>query len=246
MTAGNTAVVIPTFNERRNISKMVETLAGMYPGIHILVVDDDSPDGTAAAVRDLQGRYANLMLLERARDPGFAPSYRDGFRMVLAEPWCRAVVTMDADFSHDPAEIRHLLDKLADHDVVVGSRYAPGGVVAGLSLRRRLLSRAANIYVRAVLRLSVRDATSGFLCMRREALERLGRETVSNGYAILVELKFLLDRRGCRLAEHPIHFNERREGESKMSADKVWEAMWLPWRIRRTSRSNGSGYATED
>jgi dolichol-phosphate mannosyltransferase len=233
----NAVVVVPTFNERDNIPKLVETLIGLYPDIHILVVDDHSPDGTAQAVRQAQRRHANLMLLERMQNPGFAASYRDGFRQALAEPWCRAVITMDADFSHDPAEIRHLLEKLADHDVVLGSRYTAGGSVKSWNLRRRALSRAANFYVHAVLGLPVHDATSGFLCMRREALERVPvQTTVSEGYAFLVELKYLLGRSGSRLAEHPIVFDERREGQSKMSMGKVWESIWMPWRVRLRSR----------
>jgi dolichol-phosphate mannosyltransferase len=126
-----------------------------------------------------------------------------------------------------------MLPKLAGNDVVVGSRYTAGGSVRNWSLRRRMLSRAANYYVRAVLGVSVRDTTSGFVCMRREALERaVVEQTASDGYAFLAELKYLLVRTGSRIAEHPISFDERREGESKMSAGKMWEALWLPWRIR--------------
>jgi dolichol-phosphate mannosyltransferase len=233
----NAVVVVPTFNERDNIAKLVETLLRLYPEIHILVVDDHSPDGTADAVRAVQGRHGNVKLLERMQNPGFAASYRDGLRQVLAEPWCQAVITMDADFSHDPSEIRHLLDKLPGHDVVLGSRYTAGGGVQCWNLWRRLLSRAANLYVYGVLGLPVRDATSGFLCMRRAALERVPvQHTVSEGYAFLVELKYQLGRSGSRMAEHPITFSERREGQSKMSVGKIWEAAWMPWRIRLRSR----------
>jgi len=226
-------VVVPTFNERDNIAQLVETVFGLYPDIHMLVVDDHSPDGTADVVRGLQSVYRNLMLLERMANPGFGPSYRDGFRDVLAEPWAKAIVTMDADFSHNPAEIAHMLEKLVDNDVVVGSRYAAGGGIGNWGLGRRLLSRGANFYVRSVLGLTAHDATSGFLCLRREALEKLALdESVSDGYAFLVEMKYGLSRACCRMAEHPIVFDERREGQSKMSAGKIWEAVWLPWRIR--------------
>ena len=236
ISAQNTVVVIPTFNERDNIPKLVEALFGLHPEIHILVVDDHSPDGTAEVVRALQPRHANLMLLERMHNPSFAASYRDGLRQVLAEPWCHAVITMDADFSHDPAVIRHFLSKLAGNDLVVGSRYAAGGSVRNWNLRRRMLSRAANFYVHVVLGVPIRDATSGFLCMRREALERVPiQSSASEGYAFLVELKYLLHRSGSRIAEHPISFDERREGQSKMSAGKVWESFWMPWRIRLRS-----------
>ena len=226
-------MVIPTFNERDNIAAIIETVFTLCPAIHILVVDDSSPDGTAAIVREMQSGRPNLMLLERTKNRGFAPSYRDGFRQVLAESWCRAVVTMDADFSHDPAEIAEMLARAAAFDVVVGSRYTKGGSVRNWNLPRRLLSRAANWYVRAVLRLGVRDATSGFLCLRREALERARVDrTASEGYAFLVEMKYLLVRSGSTLVEHPISFDERRQGQSKMSARKMWEAFWLPWRMR--------------
>jgi dolichol-phosphate mannosyltransferase len=229
----NTAVVVPTYNERDNIPKLIDTLLDLYPAIHILVVDDHSPDGTAAVVRAIQSQRCNLMLLERSKNRGFAPSYRDGFRQVCAESWCRAVVTMDADFSHDPAEIGQMLSRLTDHDAVVGSRYIAGGSVRNWNRLRRMLSRGANFYLRAVLGMQVRDATSGFMCMRREALERAAvAQTASEGYAFLVELKHRLLGSGCRVAEHPISFDERREGQSKMSAGKMWEALWIPWRIR--------------
>lgn len=234
----NTVVVIPTFNERGNMEKLVKTLLGAYPEIRILVADDHSPDGTADVVRELQPRFRNLMLLERMQNPGYGPSLRDAFRKALAEPRCQAIVTMDADFSHDPTEVGHLLEKLADHNVVVGSRYTSEGGIGRWSLRRRILSRGANLYVRTILRLGIHDVTSGFLCMRREALKRVPIEQCqSNGYAFLVELKYLLERDGNRMAEHPIFFNERSEGKSKMSTRKIWESIWLPWRIRLRYRS---------
>ncbi len=233
--------MIPTFNERDNTPKLVETLIGLYPEIHVLVVDDHSPDGTSDVVRGLQGRYANLMLLERMQKPGFAASYRDGFRRVLAESWCEAVITMDADFSHNPREIRYLLEKLEGHDAVVGSRYTEGGSVQNWNLRRRILSRSANFYLHQVLGLPVSDTTSGFMCMRREALERVPvQRTASEGYSFLVELKYLLTQAGNRIAEHPITFDERREGQSKMSAGKMWEAFWMPWRIRFGTSPGGN------
>jgi dolichol-phosphate mannosyltransferase len=238
--AQNAIIVVPTFNERDNTPHLVERIFGLYPDIHLLIVDDHSPDGTSDVVRELQPHYPNLMLLERMENHGFAPSYRDGFRKALSEPWCEAAITMDADFSHDPAEIRHLLAKLADNDVVVGSRYVAGGRIGNWGLRRRLLSRGANFYVRTVLGLSARDTTSGFTCMRKSALEKVRvDETVSNGYAFLVEMKYLLKRSGCKIGEHPITFDERREGESKMSMGKIWESVWLPWRVRMGANSHG-------
>ena len=229
----DTVVVIPTYNERDNIGKLIAAILDLYPGIRVLVVDDRSPDGTASVVREAQSGHANVLLLERTGNRGFAASYREGFHKVLAECPCRAIVTMDADFSHSPAEIGKMLNRLSLCDVVVGSRYTAGGSVKNWNLRRRTLSRAANYYVRAVLGLEVRDTTSGFMCIRREALEKAGIEqTSSEGYSFLVELKYLLVRLGSRIAEHPIAFDERREGQSKMSAGKIWEAFWMPWRVR--------------
>jgi dolichol-phosphate mannosyltransferase len=230
---GNAVVLIPTFNESDNIERLIKTLFDLYPDIHVLVADDNSPDGTSAIVRGLQPQRPNLMLLERLHNPGFAASYREGFRQVLAEPWCHAIITMDADFSHNPSEISNLLDHLSDKDVTVGSRYVHGGSVRNWNLRRRMLSRAGNAYVRAVLGVNIHDVTSGFLCMRREALESISMENSSSeGYAFHVELKYLLIRSGSRIAELPISFDERREGKSKMDAGKIWESFWIPWRIR--------------
>jgi dolichol-phosphate mannosyltransferase len=188
-------------------------------------------------VRQLRQEFPNLTLLERMKNRGFAPAYRDGFCQVLKDSRFQVIVTMDADFSHDAGEIRAMLEKLASFDVVLGSRYVSGGSVENWSRWRRGLSRGANAYVHAVLELPVHDVTSGFLCMRREALEGIPfRDSVSEGYAFLVELKYMLSRSGKRLVEHPIAFVERREGQSKMSMDKMWEAFWLPWRIRLGSR----------
>jgi len=229
----NTVVVVPTFNEADNIPNLVETVFGLYPDIHFLIVDDRSPDGTAEIVRGLQPCHPNLELLPRTGPQSFGGSYRDGFRKVLAEAWCQAIVTMDADFSHDPAAIAKLLDLLAANDAVLGSRYVAGGSVSNWALRRRLLSRSANFYVRNVLGVPIRDVTSGFMAMRAGALAALRLDAIaSDGYAFLVELKYTLFRRGCRFREYPIRFEERREGESKMSMGKIWESVWLPWRIR--------------
>ena len=237
ITIRDVVVIVPTFNERDNVPKLIETVFRLYPEIHMLVVDDHSPDGTSDIVRRLEKDYPNLTLLERLHNPGFGCSYRDGFRLALGMPECRAVVTMDSDFSHDPAVIRHLVAGLADRDAVVGSRYAKGGSVENWSRHRRLLSRGANFYVNVVLGLPVRDATAGFMCLRRTALETIPyASTFSEGYAFLVELKYLLRKFHQRLGEYPITFDERREGQSKMSAGKMWESLILPWRIRLGTR----------
>lgn len=243
---GSTLVITPTFNERENVGGLVETLFRLYPDIRFLIVDDHSPDGTADVVRQLQARYPNLLLLERAGAASFARSYLDGFRFALDQAWCGAVVTMDADFSHDPLAIGRLLDGLAAADVVIGSRYTKGGSVRNWNLPRRILSKGGNLYVRTVLGLTPKDATAGFMAIRREmlALAPLG-EMVSDGYAFLVELKYLLVRAGARMAEHPIRFDERREGQSKMSVGKIRESALLPWRIRVRWGAAGKGAARQ-
>jgi dolichol-phosphate mannosyltransferase len=229
----NAVVVVPTFNEAANIPKIVETVFGLYPEIHMLVVDDQSPDGTAEIVRGLQPCHSNLELLARTGDPSFGRSYLDGFRKMLAKDWCQAIVTMDADFSHDPAVIARLLELLDTSDIALGSRYVAGGSVKNWALGRRVLSRSANLYVRAVLGLPIRDTTCGFMCMRAAAVATLPLDAImSDGYAFLVELKYALARQGSCFQEYPIRFDERREGQSKMSVGKVWESAWLPWRIR--------------
>jgi len=232
-TMEDSAIVVPTFNERENIPRLVETIFRLYPAIHLLIVDDHSPDGTSDCVRELQRIHPNLMLIERMRNPGFAPSYRDGFSLVLREPWCRAVISMDADFSHNPAVIAGMLERLAGHDVVIGSRYVKDGGTLNWSLRRRLLSRCANCYVNAILGMRISDATSGFVCMRSTALQGIPfRQSTSEGYTFLVELKYRFAHSGRKMDEIPIIFEERREGQSKMSMGKIWEAAWMPWRIR--------------
>lgn len=239
-------VVIPTFNESDNIGKMAETIFGLYPEIHLLVVDDSSPDGTADVVRRLQPQFPNLALLERVKNPGFGHSYRDGFREAMARESCRAVVMMDADFSHDPAAIQFLVERLSGSGVVVGSRYVAGGGVTNWSLHRRLLSRFANTYVRAVLRIPLRDFTSGFVAVRKELLQCVPLHRInSEGYAFLVDLKYTLVGLGGTIAEYPITFYERREGESKMSGRKIWESVWLPWRIRLAEMMGEAAAAPE-
>ncbi len=224
---------MPTFNERENIANLVEAVFRACPGISVLVIDDSSPDGTAEVVRALQARYPNLRILERSHNPGFGYSYRDGFRQAISDPQCRAVVMMDSDFSHDPVVVPRLVDGLSEFDAAVGSRYIKGGSVKNWNLPRRMLSGAANLFAHVMLQLPVRDATAGFIALRRSALEAIPYDDMySQGYAFLVELKFLLKRSHQRITEFPIRFDERREGRSKMSVGKMWESFVLLCKIR--------------
>lgn len=201
-------------------------------GISVLVVDDNSSDGTQELVRSLKANFKNLFLLERKSNFGYGRSSIAGFKWILERPY-NYIVTMDADFSHDFNVVPALLKKLDDFDVSVGARYIEGGGVKNWNFLRRILSRFANFYVKVILNLPVVDATTGFNAYRSNSLRKLNLEEIrSDGYAFLVELKYWLFRAGCRFVEHPILFSERREGQSKMSRKIIWESIWLPWKIK--------------
>ncbi len=224
--------IIPTYNEKENIVSLVPAIFKVMPQAAVLVVDDDSPDGTAEAVRELGRGYQKLSVHQRTSERGFGRSYLDGFKKVMGDNH-EAIVMMDADFSHDPAAVPAMIEKLADYEVVIGSRYTSGGGIKNWSWRRRLLSRFANYYAKLILNSPVSDLTTGFMCLQRSALDKIDLDAIrSEGYSFLIELKYRLIKAGCSFHEHPIIFDERREGQSKMSAKVIWEAIWTPWRIR--------------
>lgn len=224
-------VVVPTYNEIANLPLLVAGLMEQ-PNVRLLVVDDQSPDGTGDLADRLASEHAGrIRVLHRTGHRGLGRSYVDGLKEALREP-VDVICQMDADLSHDPVQIPALIAASDQHDVVIGSRYVPGGTIVNWPLRRRLLSRFANIYVRGVTRLVVRDCTSGYRCWRREALASLPLDRLtSDGYAFLVEMLYAAARRGCRLTEVPITFVERRRGESKLSHDVIVESAIAPWRI---------------
>jgi dolichol-phosphate mannosyltransferase len=228
-------VVVPTFNERENLPVLVTALMA-YPEVSVLVVDDASPDGTGALADDLARKYPGRVdVMHRTERPGLGRSYVDGIRSVLNRP-VDVICQMDCDLSHDPRHLRDLIAASERADVVIGSRYIPGGAVVNWPLRRRLLSRFANSYIRLVTRLSARDCTSGYRCWRREALAKLPLDTVvSDGYAFLVEMLFEAHRRGAQIGEVPIIFVERRQGVSKLSGGVLLESCLTPWRLRLRS-----------
>ena len=231
--AEKTIILIPTFNEKENISRLIPEILKIIPSISILVIDDNSPDGTAGVVEKLSLQYPRVSLLKRLQNHGLGRSYIDGFNSVLHDFNYEHIVTMDADFSHDPKVIPAMLIKLNDSDLVIGSRYIRGGRIANWHFKRKILSRFANYYVRLILGLSVRDLTTGFTAFRKTALKRINLTMIrSDGYAFLVELKYRMIKNGGKFIEQPIVFNERREGQSKMSAKVIWESIWLPWRLR--------------
>jgi dolichol-phosphate mannosyltransferase len=224
-------VIVPTYNERGNLPTLVEGLM-QHPNVRVMIVDDQSPDGTGAVADDLAVKYpGRLEVMHRTGRRGLGRSYIDGIRRALEQP-VDLLCQMDADLSHDPRHLPDLIAAADRADVVIGSRYVPGGAIVNWPLRRRLLSRFANIYIRGVTRLSARDCTSGYRCWRRSALAALPLDRfISDGYSFLVEMLFVAARRGSRIAEVPITFVERRVGESKVSRAVLIESAVTPWRL---------------
>jgi dolichol-phosphate mannosyltransferase len=225
-------VIIPTYNERENIDPLITRLLELPFGLEVLVVDDQSPDGTAEVVRRRAEKEPRIHLLSRPGKLGLGSAYRDGFRYAL-EHGAEYIFEMDADFSHDPVSIGEFLKHAQEADVVLGSRYLKGVTVVNWPLSRLILSYSANLYTRLVTGLPVNDATGGFKCFRRRALEGVRLDRVrSDGYAFQIEMSFKCWKRGFRIKEIPILFVDRRAGESKMNRRIIWEAAWMVWRLR--------------
>ena len=235
-----TVVIVPTYNERNNLPVIAGELLAL-PGLQLMVVDDCSPDGTGEVADEIAARHpGRVSVLHRNGLRGFGRSYVDGMRAALANG-ADLVVQMDADHSHDPADVPRLVAAAAQAELVVGSRYVPGGRIVNWPFRRLVLSAAANRYVRVLTRLHVQDVTSGFRCWRRETLLRIPFERiVSDGYAFQVEMTWHAARAGSRIREIPITFVERRQGVSKLSSRVILESAILPWRlaVRRISASS--------
>ena len=231
MAVKTALVIVPTYNERANLATLVAGVLS-HPDVRMLIVDDQSPDGTGQLADDLAARHSGrLDVMHRTGRRGLGRSYIDGITQALEEP-VDLICQMDADLSHDPAHLGSLMAATAHADLVIGSRYIPGGAIVNWPKRRRLLSRFANMYIRGVTRMAVRDCTSGYRCWRREALAALPLDRFfSDGYSFLVEMLFVASRRGCRIAEVPITFVERREGESKISRAVLLESAITPWRL---------------
>ena len=209
-----------------------------FPGVRVLVVDDGSPDGTGQIAETLSSTFpGRLEVMHRPRPAGLGSAYIDGMQHALGYQ-TDLIAQMDADLSHDVRYLPDLIATASTADLVIGSRYVPGGGVSNWSLDRRLLSRFANFYVRAVTGLRVRDATAGYRCWRRETLRQLPLERLkSSGYSFQVEMAWETVRRGFRVAEVPIVFVERTQGRSKLNWPVILESIWMPWRLRR-SRTN--------
>jgi dolichol-phosphate mannosyltransferase len=229
-------VIIPTYNERENVPRIIPAILGQDPRLDVLVVDDASPDGTGKIVDSLAEREPRIHVMHRAGKLGLGTAYLDGFRWGLAREY-DVLFEMDADFSHDPSHLPQFLAAIEDYDLVLGSRYLEGRVtVANWPIGRLLLSYFANVYARWVTGLPVADSTGGFKCFRREALAAIDLDSVeSNGYAFQIEMSFRAWKKGFRIGEIPIVFVDRNIGESKMSKRIVREAVWRVWRFRALS-----------
>jgi len=225
-------IIVPTYNERENIEMLLGRLLELPYDLHVLVVDDASPDGTGDFVEDWGRRQPRIHLLRRPGKMGLGSAYRDGFRYALAQG-AEYIFEMDADLSHDPEAIGSFLEAVREADVVLGSRYLHGVTVVNWPLPRLILSYCSNGHTRIVTGLPVRDATGGFKCFRRRALEAVRLDRVkSDGYAFQIEMSFKCWRKGFRIREIPIVFVDRRAGVSKMSRRIIWEAVWMVWRLR--------------
>jgi dolichol-phosphate mannosyltransferase len=225
-------VCLPTYDERENLAPMIEAILAQAPAVEILVIDDDSPDGTGRLADEIAAREPRVHVLHREGKEGLGKAYLAGFAWALARPY-GLVLEMDCDFSHDPRYLPAMLAAAADHDLVLGSRYVAGGGTVNWGLLRKLISRGGSLYARTILGLSARDLTGGFKCFRREVLEGIDLPTVQcTGYAFQIELTYRAVRRGFRLREIPITFVDRRVGQSKMSRRIVLEALRKVWSIR--------------
>ena len=225
-------IILPTYNEAENLASLVNQIFALSPKCNIIVVDDNSPDGTGQIADSLSGTYKQLHVIHRPKKTGLGTAYVAGFKKALSLG-ADLIFEMDADFSHDPKYIMDFLEASKRADLVIGSRYCNGVRVEGWKFRRLLLSKFANIYVSYIMVRPVWDFTAGFRCYRREVLESIELDSVkSDGYAFQIELTYLTFKNGFRVLEVPIIFREREHGQSKISRRVVWEAFWLTLRCR--------------
>lgn len=229
-------VILPTYNERENLENFVGSLQKVFKdnGLRgrILVVDDNSPDGTGEIADRLAERYENLSVLHRPQKQGLGPAYIAGFKQALSGD-TQFIFEMDSDFSHDPAYVPSFLEAIRDADLVLGSRYVPGGRVENWGAMRRMVSRGGGLYARFILGVPVNDLTGGLKCFRREVLEAIDLDSVSShGYGFQIEVTYRAIQRGFQVTEIPITFSDRQKGQSKMSNRIVLEAALLVWKLR--------------
>jgi dolichol-phosphate mannosyltransferase len=232
-------VIVPTYNERENLSRLLPDILRQGEQFHVLVVDDNSPDGTGRIADELAAAEPRISVLHRDGKRGLGTAYVAGFKWAI-ERGFDYVFEMDADFSHDPDDLPRLLRAAVEADAAVGSRWVPGGGTRNWSLLRTLISRGGSLYAKLVLGVPINDLTSGFKCFASSVLRGLDLDSIrSNGYAFQVEVNYRCHRRGYRIAEVPIVFVDRRVGKSKMSPWIVLEAMAVCWKLRFYGVSNG-------
>jgi dolichol-phosphate mannosyltransferase len=229
-------VVIPTYDEKENISNIIQEVLDASPKVGVLVVDDNSPDGTGEIADSIAQREPRVKVLHRKGKMGLGSAYIAGFKWCLENTEAAYLFEMDADFSHNPRDILRFIEEIRSNDLVIGSRYLNGITVINWPLQRLVLSYGANLYTRIITGLPLTDSTGGFKCFRREVLEALPLDRIrSDGYSFQIEMNFWCWKRGFRIKEIPIIFTDRRVGISKMSKKIVWEAIFMVWRLRLMS-----------
>lgn len=231
-------ILIPTYNEKDNIAELVKKIFDIMPEVWILVVDDNSPDGTAEIIQRLKIDFPNLDLLLRSKKEGLGKAYVDAFGRVLKNNDIRRVVIMDGDLSHDPEYLREHFRMSNQFDVVIGSRYVSGGKTVGWELWRMLLSRFASFYCKLVTKMPIHDCTSGFMTVDSSFLRKIDFSSIDlSGYAFLIELKYVLWQNGASITEIPITFKNRVGGESKISNHIITEGILAPWKMKFKKRT---------
>jgi dolichol-phosphate mannosyltransferase len=225
-------IIIPTYNEIDNIEKMIRTLFSLYPTISLLIIEDGSPDGTAAVVKTLQSDFKNLFMIERKGKLGLGTAYVTGFKYALEKKF-EYVFEMDCDFSHDPTSVQDLLAAAMENDMVIGSRYIDGIRIINWPFKRLLLSYGASLYTRFITGIPIFDTTGGFKCFTQKALLALDLDKIiSNGYSFQLELNYKIWAKGMKIKEVPIIFYERRDGQSKMNGGIIFEAVFAVFFLR--------------
>ncbi len=225
-------ILIPTYNEKENIAALIPKIFSFMPDAFVTVIDDRSPDGTGEAVRGLQAEYSNVYLMQRDKKEGLGRAYSDAIVHTLKDPNVDIICTMDADLSHNPSYLPVMTDKIKDCDMVIGSRYVDGGGITDWGKFRRRLSSFGNIYFRRLTGLPVMDSTSGYACIRADALRKLSVADLNpTGYAFQCQLKYRLWKQGAKLFEIPIKFCERKIGKSKISLPIILEGITMPWHL---------------
>lgn len=227
-----TLIVMPTYNEKENILKIIPAIRAAAGKVHILVIDDASPDGTAAIVKKMAKKDKSLKIIERKGKLGLGTAYVEGFKYAIKNKY-DIVFEMDADFSHDPKFLKDFLAEMKTNDMVVGSRYVKGVSVVNWPIRRLILSKFASLYARTITGMPLTDCTSGFNCYKRKVLEAINPDTIhSDGYSFQIEMHYKAWKKGFKIKEIPIIFVDRHSGSSKLSQNIIWEAVFIVWKLR--------------